>query len=208
MTSDHDSIVDKPALELDSTTLKALSHPLRVRLWDRLVMIGPATATLLAQETGESTGSTSYHLRQLAKHGLVEEAADRSHGRQRWWRAVPRSVRVDSRQLGATPAGRELVESFSAQWATLRSDTLARFHARVAQGAEPQAWVDASTDTTSPLYLTVAELKALSDELTEVVLKYARIASPAGERPSPQHRRVEVAVRVFPSEEPGDGDEP
>jgi DNA-binding transcriptional ArsR family regulator len=47
---------------------------------------GPSTASRLARDVGESTGSTSYHLRALAKAGLIEEEAGRGNGRERWWR--------------------------------------------------------------------------------------------------------------------------
>ena len=53
--------------------IRALSHPLRVRLLDLLRFDGPSTATLLARRVGESSGATSYHLRQLARHGFIEE---------------------------------------------------------------------------------------------------------------------------------------
>ena len=51
--------------------LRALAHPLRVQLFSALTSFGPATASALAARLGESSGSTSYHLRQLEKHGFV-----------------------------------------------------------------------------------------------------------------------------------------
>jgi DNA-binding transcriptional ArsR family regulator len=47
---------------------------------------GPSTASRLARALGESSGATSYHLRVLAKAGLVEDEAERRNGRERWWR--------------------------------------------------------------------------------------------------------------------------
>ncbi|MBK0296654.1 helix-turn-helix transcriptional regulator, partial [Bacillus sp. S34] len=58
---------------LDLPSMKALNHPLRTELFNELAAHGPATATTLAERVGESTGSTSYHLRQLEKHGFIEE---------------------------------------------------------------------------------------------------------------------------------------
>jgi DNA-binding transcriptional ArsR family regulator len=73
--------------------IRALSHPLRVRLLDLLRFEGPSTATLLAQRVGESSGATSYHLRQLARHGFIEEE-QRDRRRERWWRHRERRVVV------------------------------------------------------------------------------------------------------------------
>lgn len=64
--------------------VRALAHPLRLQLLDLLRFEGPSTATRLAQRVGESSGATSYHLRQLAQYGFVEDAPGRG-GRERWW---------------------------------------------------------------------------------------------------------------------------
>ena len=79
----------------DARSLRALTHPLRLRLLGLLRAEGPATATRLAALTGESTGSTSYHLRRLAADGFVVEDADRGSARDRWWRAAHRSTEFD-----------------------------------------------------------------------------------------------------------------
>ena len=42
---------------------------------------------------GENTGTTSYHLRVLADAGIIEEVAERAHGRERWWRTIPVDLR-------------------------------------------------------------------------------------------------------------------
>src|SRR3954471_13650256 len=88
------SIVPSP------TALKALTHPVRVRMLGLLRVDGPATATTLAARLGLNTGATSYHLRQLEKHGFVVEDAERGNGRARWWRAAPTTTRTD---LAALP---------------------------------------------------------------------------------------------------------
>jgi len=191
------------ARDLDLATLKALSHPLRVRLWDLLVTAGPATSTTLARQTGESTGSTSYHLRQLAAHGLVDELPERGTGRERWWQAAPGALRV--RGNGGeyeTPSGGEVVRAFGSQWASLRAGSLERFHERVIDRVEPESWVDASVDATSFAYLTLEELDALSTELGAVLEKYAGAARSRDDRPSDQHRRIEVQVLAFPTIDP------
>ncbi|MFC8731033.1 helix-turn-helix domain-containing protein [Luteimicrobium sp. NPDC057192] len=193
------------ARDLDLATLKALSHPLRVRLWDLLVTAGPATSTTLARQTGESTGSTSYHLRQLASHGLVQEVPDRGTARERWWRAASGALRVrGGGDEYETPSGGEVVRAFGSQWASLRAGSLERFHGRVIDRVEPERWVDASVDATSFAYLTLEELDALSAELGAVLEKYAGVARSREERPSTEHRRIEVQVLAFPTIDPRD----
>src|SRR3954467_11552179 len=78
-----------------------------------LRMDGPSTATRLAERLGESSGSTSYHLRQLAAFGFVEEGHGEGKPRERRRRGRPRSTRWDTGDLLAEPAGREVVEEMS-----------------------------------------------------------------------------------------------
>ncbi|MFI6727226.1 winged helix-turn-helix domain-containing protein [Streptomyces sp. R-74717] len=92
---------DSPATDqnvhmVDARTLRGLAHPLRLRLLSALRDFGPATASGLADRLGESSGATSYHLRQLAAYGFVEDDPERGKGRERWWRAVHTGTRFDS----------------------------------------------------------------------------------------------------------------
>ena len=70
----------------DARRWKALSHPLRQEILKHLGEHEAATATTIARALGENTGTTSYHLRILADAGVIEEVAERAHGRERWWR--------------------------------------------------------------------------------------------------------------------------
>ncbi|MFJ6851320.1 ArsR/SmtB family transcription factor [Streptomyces sp. NPDC091271] len=80
---------DDPKIHhVDARTLRGLAHPLRIRLLNTLREFGPATASGLADRLGESSGATSYHLRQLATYGFVEDDPERGKGRERWWKAV------------------------------------------------------------------------------------------------------------------------
>jgi len=69
--------------------------PFRLRLRGELVEGGPATATQLAARIGESSGTTSYHLRQLAAYGFVDDEPTLGIGRERYWRALHRSTWFD-----------------------------------------------------------------------------------------------------------------
>ena len=83
----------------DVRALRALAHPLRNRLLGLLRLHGPSTATLLGEVVGESSGSTSYHLRQLAHYGFVEDAGGLGTGRERWWRARHRMTSWEAADL-------------------------------------------------------------------------------------------------------------
>src|SRR5689334_18046289 len=79
---------------LDARSLKALAHPIRVQLLGLLRQDGPSTATALGARLGESSGTTSYHLRQLAAVDLVVEDETRGNARERWWRAAQDSTEL------------------------------------------------------------------------------------------------------------------
>ncbi|MFF5775091.1 helix-turn-helix domain-containing protein [Streptomyces californicus] len=83
----HDG-TDRRIHNVDARTLRAVAHPLRLRLLNALREFGPATASGLGGRLGESSGATSYHLRQMAEAGLVEDAPELGKGRERWWRSV------------------------------------------------------------------------------------------------------------------------
>ena len=76
----------KPSRSVTAREVRALAHPLRLDLLECLLNGGPATASMLARELGESSGATSYHLRALAAAGLIVEDLDRRKGRERWWK--------------------------------------------------------------------------------------------------------------------------
>src|SRR5688572_18830803 len=94
----------------DAQVLKAMAHPLRLRLLGSLRKDGPATASELGRRLGESSGATSYHLRILEKYGFVEDHAERNRGRERWWRAVDEGVEwsLDTDDPGLIEADRAL----------------------------------------------------------------------------------------------------
>ncbi len=82
-------------LELTSAALmRALAHPVRLEIWDRLRRYGPATATELAPHVGATPSVTSWHLRHLAGFGLVRDAAPDTDRRARRWEAAARGVRL------------------------------------------------------------------------------------------------------------------
>src|SRR5690606_10755048 len=93
----------------DLDTLKAIAHPLRTRLLGLLRADGPATAAQLGRVLGESSGSTSYHLRQLERYGFVTDDEEQPSGRERRWRAVHDMTSFPS-DLWNEPGSRDLLD--------------------------------------------------------------------------------------------------
>jgi DNA-binding transcriptional ArsR family regulator len=164
--------VPKDADELDVTAVRALAHPLRLRILDLLRFDGPATATMLAARVGESSGSTSYHLRQLARHGFIEEAPKRG-GRERWWRYEERRSGI------AGNADSPSVRTLLGELLSRESYALDRY---LSASPRDPAWDDAAFFQTKALMLTASELKELSEVLDEALAGFnaaARDDAPA-----------------------------
>lgn len=162
----------------DTATLQGIAHPLRLRLLGLLRVHGPSTATKLAAQCGESSGLTSYHLRQLAAAGLVTDAEPedlegvaRRGGRQRWWKAVGRLMFT-----GIPPAGDEEAEAVSDEF--LRA-VLAAVSAKAGRWLSvahtwPRPWRDVVNFSDVPLRLTREEASQLSDDIAAVLARYRR----------------------------------
>jgi DNA-binding transcriptional ArsR family regulator len=106
-----------PKLLNDPRALRAIAHPVRTRILDELEASGPARAADIAKELGIPANQASFHLRQLAKYGLVEEAPEEARDRRdRVWRAVARPGYVVSlSRLQEIPGGRSAVHVFRQQ---------------------------------------------------------------------------------------------
>src|SRR6187551_3224430 len=76
----------------DPKAMRALAHPVRIALLEALTVHGQLTATEAGEIVGESPANASFHLRQLAKYGYVEEA-EGGTGRRRPWQMTSVSHR-------------------------------------------------------------------------------------------------------------------
>ena len=92
--------------EISTSALKGLAHPLRMAIYDALSTQGPQTATSLAKRLGESSGATSYHLRQLARHQLIREVEGERSGREKWWERIPGAMKVPGPERELDPSAR------------------------------------------------------------------------------------------------------
>ena len=148
----------------DIAGLRALSHPVRLRILGLLRTEGPATATGLATRLDLNTGATSYHLRQLAQHGFIEEDTERGNARDRWWRAAHESTRTDFRHDGGAE---EDHEAYLATVAQLYGD---RLRAAVSEMAFlPEQWRTVGTLSDWEVRLTPAGASALVQAIVDLV---------------------------------------
>jgi DNA-binding transcriptional ArsR family regulator len=167
----------KRSIELrDPGALRALAHPRRLALLGLLRTEGPLTATQAAALLpGESSGSCSYHLRQLAKYGLVEEAPG-GKGRQRPWRAT--SLFTSWPDVAPTPELAVATAEFELLVAEQQFARLARWI--VSRSTESAEWQEAASFGDALLYLTSMELAELRADLEKLAERYlARVADPA-----------------------------
>ncbi|MFE9029923.1 helix-turn-helix domain-containing protein [Streptomyces iakyrus] len=158
-SDEHKRVLDP---EHDTAALKALTHPLRIQLLGLLRQDGPATASELAARTGESSASTSYHLRVLAKYAFIAEAEHRD-GRERRWRALHTLTSWSNESMEATEAGRAFVGLARRRQIEHLERSLARYEADLAAGRLGQEWVEPSGITDLMPRLTAASLTELFD---------------------------------------------
>ena len=157
---------------LDATSLKALAHPLRVQLLGLLRVEGPSTATALGAKVGESSGSTSYHLRQLAAADLVVEVVQRGNGRERWWRAAQDMTRLDSDAMRQDP---DLRPALDAYLGAILTSYATRSQAFLDEADTwPRRWTKAAEMSDYQLSLTATELGRLTTEVNDVIESFQR----------------------------------
>ncbi len=179
--------------EVDAAALKVLAHPLRVQILRILQLRERVSVTSLAGELGESTGATSYHLRQLARHGLVEQCPPPEGGdRQRWWQMAVDEIHVRGFEFMEHDETREAMGYLLREYNADRSRRLANWHATATQW--PQVWQRASSDSDAHLDLNPTQLRALADELAAVLARYRQL------KPGRGARKVDVQYAVFPTD--------
>lgn len=153
---------------LDTGALRALAHPLRVRIYDILSQYGPQTASSLAERLGESSGSTSYHLRALAKQDLIREVEGRGSARERWWERPIGGVSFQSAEALKTPAGRAATQIVMNEFFRLRQEQLLAFIDRGLTGKDDE-WHDGSLVSTATARLTPAQSTELARKIMALI---------------------------------------
>lgn len=191
----------------DPQALKALAHPDRLRMLGILRLEGPATATQLAKRTGLNSGATSYHLRQLARHGFIEAADDLGDKRDRWWRASHESTYWETSEM----AGDEL-EAGMAMTQAVISNHAQQMQMALRQYSDlPAEWRKTSNASDFNIAMSPQTAAALNDKLQAMLWEAMREAPAPGEPLAPGMRRYTVLLHGFPhpgfAPDPEDGDE-
>ncbi|MDQ1020379.1 DNA-binding transcriptional ArsR family regulator [Streptomyces afghaniensis] len=179
-SDEHKRVVDP---EHDTDALKALTHPLRIQLLGLLRQEGPATASELAARTGESSASTSYHLRVLAKYAFITEAEHRD-GRERRWRAQHTVTSWSNEAMESSEAGRAFVSLARRRQLEHLETSLARHEADLAAGRFGQEWVEPSGISDLMPRLTAGSLTELRDTITR---KLEELTARDAEDPRAEH---------------------
>ena len=182
-----------PSRSLGAKEVRALAHPLRLRMLESL-SDGPATASMLARELGESSGATSYHLRALAAAGLIVEELDRRKGRERWWKREPQSVGLISSAPAEDPEYDAAVAQLESTMIERDEDAIRRYiHAR-GEDEHSDAWRESAFIGGWTVYATREEV----EELSEYIVRWLRARRKPEEERDPDTPLVYVTYRAMP----------
>ncbi|MFE2107309.1 ArsR/SmtB family transcription factor [Kitasatospora sp. NPDC059463] len=183
---------ERPARRLDARSLRGLAHPLRMKIFELLNLDGPATATRLAERLGENTGTVSWHLRHLAEHGFIEEETGRGTKRERWWRRVPVTNRLETTDFQDDPDTRGAVSLYLHE---LLGQYFNRINTYIAEDW-PDEWRNAGTISDwSRMWMTPDQLASLNDELFAVIRRHL---PDENTEPDPTALPVVVQLQSFP----------
>jgi DNA-binding MarR family transcriptional regulator len=185
----------EPRKLTDARTLRALAHPVRIALYEVLAYGGAMTATELGKRIGETATTCSFHLRQLARYGFVEEAGG-GKGRARPWRLTSLGWDIPAAHDPETQIAGDAVLRLS------RERAFARYRRwQETKAAHPLDWQEAADDSEYVTYLTTEELKQVKQELHAVLERFwERLADPA--RRPPGALAVETLLLSYPVEPP------
>ncbi len=192
----------------DPRALRAYAHPIRLALMGLLRRSGQMTATQAGERIGESAASCSFHLRQLAKFGLVEEAGG-GRGRERPWRAT--AISTEWPALGPSPESEEAGAMLSRVVVERYFETAIDWLGR--RREEPEDWAESAVISDHILYLTAAELAGIHTKIRALLDPFLERSDPA-KRPAGA-RAVNYIQLGFPFAEdaapgspPGQGEDP
>ncbi|TDQ04592.1 winged helix-turn-helix domain-containing protein [Labedaea rhizosphaerae] len=194
---------DRGHKQFDARSLRAIAHPLRVRIMELLWLDGAATSTGLARRLGESSGTVSWHLRHLAEHDFIEEDVERGTKRERWWRMKPRSMSVEPAEFLANPDLRGPLSVYLYEQVQTVSNRLTNF---LSEDWDAE-WYRAAAASDWRLRLTPDALKALNAEVTAIVDRYKAEHDPDEACVGEGSEIVVVQYQSFPHRAVRPGDE-
>jgi DNA-binding transcriptional ArsR family regulator len=182
-----------PARSLGAKEVRALAHPLRLRMLEALSS-GPATASMLARDLGESSGATSYHLRALAAAGILVEDLERRKGRERWWKRDPERIGLISSAPAEDPEYDAAVAQLESTMISRDDEAIRRYLHQREEGEHSDEWRETAFIGGWAVYATQEEV----NELSEVVVRWLRDrAKPAAER-DPRATLLYLTYRAIP----------
>lgn len=154
----------------DPRALRALAHPLRLALLDHLMSFGARTASECAEAVGSTPSNCSYHLRALARFGLVERV-EADDGRERPWQSTATGLQLGRTDDPGVQLGVDTVERFFADHQV--DEEAARLHRAIAlRDNVPPAWREASILSGYALRISPDELRALGERLDALIRPY------------------------------------
>jgi DNA-binding transcriptional ArsR family regulator len=187
-----------PSRTVDVASLKGLAHPLRIQILETISRYGPQTAGTLADRLGESTGATSYHLRQLAKHEFVREVEGRGTKRERWWDRPKEMLTIVTRELADNPTTREAAQLVSREFEHNRAAALADFVEHGWLEDEPE-WSEAAALDTTNIRLTATQLAEFAHSVEKFIAQSVERLRAAGVQDGA--RPVQIHFNAFPLRE-------
>lgn len=165
-------------IELGPLGMRALAHPVRLTILKRLQAHGPNTATGLSEHVGATPSVTSWHLRHLAKHGLVRDV-QMGNGRERWWESAARGFRFAASDEPSREAQRALLAAIE----EVEGDLVTAWVREVEPHLE-LGWLTASGRANTTVLVTLEELQAIETAIQELLAPYVlRKDAPATEVP-------------------------
>ncbi len=181
---------NRPVLT-DPEVLDALAHPVRLDVLTYLMSSGPATASACARAVGDTPSNCSYHLRALARHGLVHPVSS-SDGRERPWRATITGFRVNPDPDPGTPEGRGTAGVIAASLALEQRRTRDYLTHR---SDVSSAWREADQYAWYTLRVTPDELRRLAAQIDALVRP---LIAANREQDSGAAELVDLSLYAFP----------
>ncbi|WP_405990051.1 ArsR/SmtB family transcription factor [Streptomyces sp. NBC_00986] len=182
----------------DPKAMRALAHPVRLAILERLQRHGPATASHLSPHVGATPSVTSWHLRHLAGFGLVRDAEGGTDRRERRWAAVARGFRFEAPE---DEEGRSAARVLSGELFAQAADLPLRWLTDTEPELEPE-WTRLAGANNTRIVVTAEELAALQGALEELIAPYVVRKSDPG---PPDSRGVRLLMYALP-EGPGSED--
>jgi DNA-binding transcriptional ArsR family regulator len=181
----------------DPQALRALAHPVRLTLLDRLQRHGPATATQLSPHVGATPSVVSWHLRHLASFGLVKDWDGATSKRERWWQASSRGFRFNlPDDAEGQNAARQLEGEMFAQYGELPQQWLLHDEPRLGT-----RWRRLGGMANTRIVVTAEELREIEEAVEKLLAPYVRRKD---KKPPSGARGVRLLRYVMP--EPDDGE--